>query len=60
MNKNEAHIAQLAAAMDKLANAINNMTDFAKAAKQENPEWAKMPAAIIELNRRLMVLCTRL
>ncbi|MDM5148120.1 hypothetical protein NQX30_07060 [Candidatus Persebacteraceae bacterium Df01] len=55
-----ADIRELADAMNRLADSINSMTTLVAEAKREEPDWQKFPSALIELNKRLTTLCTRL
>ena len=53
-------IRELARAMNRLADAINGLTEMAREAKAENPDWANFPSTLIDLSRRLTTLATRL
>ena len=51
---------ELAVAMNRLADSLNRLTDMAREAKAENPDWAKFPSTLIDLCKRLTILSTRL
>ena len=53
-------IRELARAMNRLADAITDLTDLAREAKRENPDWAVFPSTLIDLSKRLTTLATRL
>ena len=53
-------LRELARAMNRLADAINDLTAMAREAKAENPDWAVFPSTLIDLSRRLTTLATRL
>ena len=53
-------IRELARAMNRLADAIGDLTAMAREAKAENPDWANFPSTLIDLSRRLTTLATRL
>ena len=55
-----ADIRELARAMNRLADAINDLTAMAREAKAENPDWAIFPSTLIDLSKRLTTLATRL
>ena len=49
-------IRELASAMNNLADSLNQFVAYLR----ENPQISAMPAAIIELNKRITILSTRL
>ena len=53
-------IREFARAMNRLADAINELTALAREAKAENPDWAVFPSTLIDLSKRLTTLATRL
>ena len=53
-------LRELARAMNRLADAINDLTAMAREAKAENPDWAVFPSTLIDLSKRLTTLATRL
>ena len=53
-------LRELAVAMNRLADSLNRLTDMAREAKAENPDWAKFPSTLIDLCKRLTILSTRL
>ncbi len=53
-------LRELAAAMEKLAAALREVSELAREAKKENPDWQALPTTLAELNRRLYILSSRL
>ena len=53
-------LRELARAMNRLADAITDLTNLAREAKAENPDWAVFPSTLIDLSKRLTTLATRL
>lgn len=58
-NKN-SDLRELAAAMNRLADAINQTNALAAEARRQDPNWQQMPELLFELNRQLRMIASRL
>ncbi len=61
--KSTTDLQALAMAMNNLAEALNNTNasiDSIKNLTEEDGNWKRVPSILMELNKRLMVLATRL
>lgn len=53
-------IRELAAAMNRLADAINQTNALVAEARREDPNWGKIPALMTDLIRQLRLIAGRL
>lgn len=60
LEQGNSDLKELAIAMNNLAEAINNTNDSIKTAMQDDPNWRKIPSIFLDLNKRLLMLSTRL
>ena len=60
MKDDRKELAELAAAMNNLSESLREFNGLIAEMKRDDPEWTNLPSTLVELNRRLMALCTRL
>lgn len=59
-DKHSNDLRELAAAMNRLADAINQTNALIADAKREDPQWQNLPSQIADLNRQLRMIASRL
>ena len=60
MKDDRKELAELAAAMNNLSESLREFNGLIAEMKRDDPEWTNLPSTLVELNRRLMALCTPL
>lgn len=55
-----ADLRELACAMNHLADSLSQTNALIAEARREDPNWTKLPSMLMELNRQLRMIASRL
>ena len=58
--QHHSDLRELAVAMNRLADSLNQVNTLVAEARREDPNWVKLPSMLIDLNRQLRMIASRL